>query len=765
MFNQRAENGWLQLQLNGACLLLAGLVLSALPGLAVTAPPVAMTPAARPLPPDAPREGQIADEMTEIGQLLDFHHHFQRLDGRNYGLPENDFDDATNLSLRQRRAFRELYPDTPAEGVYQYPRWSYDLMRRLDAEGRSVVDGRIASAPPVSPLLAWLNPGSPTAFIVGANINVTNNALPETESYLAIDQTNQRYLVGSSNNNGGALGSSAQLMYRSSDWGATWATNALPITCTYHSDPGVSFDSLGNAYSVTLEYLGACGNTTKVNVYQSTDHGATWSPGVTLSNTRGNDKELMAVDYQPGSPCRDRLYVAWDDRNTEKAATAASYAGPWSTTGASLDSASIGTDIAVGPGGEVYDVWANTSLKQINFSKSTNCGGAWSAKQTIAATADGYDYGIPAMCSRRALIYPSVDVDRSNGPNRGNVYVAWNDFTAAQGAGCIAITDPNTANIYFSRSTNGGVTWSAPKIVHQDIPFTDQFNQWMRVDDADGCIHVSWHDTRNDLATRAKSDVYYTRSCDGGVTFDPETKVSTEMTDESAAGANPNQYGDYEGLAVLKGVAYPFWTDRRPSLLAGVEQIFTAKICSDPKNIGAIAAADLNACAATGVSVSWSAPTVFWGDGGAGTRKYQLFKDGVLAQDNIAETATSITYVPGDSAVHSYVIKAVNSCGNIVSYTAASATDAVDITPPGPILNSLRHTKNGANLSMAWAASPAPDLNHYNVYGAAAAAIYPTGWAKLGQSLTPPYSDPLAGTSRFFLVSAVDNCGNESIVE
>lgn len=765
MFNLRAAVCLLLIRRGGALLLLTALGLPAISGTGLPEPSAAMTPVARPLPPDAPREGQNANEMDEIRQILDFHYHFQRLDGRNYGLPENDFDDATNISLRQRRAFRQLYPDTTAEGIYQYPRWAYDLLRRLDAEGTRVVDGRLVSTPPASPFLLPINPENPFAVIVGANINVTNNALPETESYLAIDQTNQRYLIGSSNNNGGALGSQAQLMYRSADWGATWATNALPIACSSHSDPGGAFDSLGNAYSVTLEYLGACGNTTKVNVYQSTDKGATWSAGVTISNTRGNDKELMAVDYQPASPCRDRLYVAWDDRNSEKAATAPNYSGPWTISGNGLDSASIGTDIAVGPGGEVYDVWANTSLKQINFSKSTNCGGAWSAKQTIAATADGYDYGIPAMCSRRALIYPAVDVDRSNSPNRGNVYVVWNDFTVAQGAGCIAITDPNTANVYLSRSTNGGTTWSAPKIVHQDIPFTDQFNQWMRVDDADGCIHISWHDTRNDLVTRAKSDVYYTRSCDGGITFDPETKVSTEMTDESAAGANPNQYGDYEGLAVLKGVAYPFWTDRRPSLLAGAEQIFTAKICSDPKNVGAIIATDLSACAATGVAVSWTAPTVFWGDGGAGTRKYQLFKDGVLAQDNIAETATSLTYIPGDSAMHSYVIKAVNSCGNTVSYAAASAADLVDITPPGPILNSLLHGKSGANLSMTWAASPAPDLNHYNIYGTATAATYPTGWAKLGQSLTPAYSAPLINASRFYLVSAVDNCSNESIVE
>jgi hypothetical protein len=47
------------------------------------------------------------------------------------------------------------------------------------------------------------------------------------------------------------------------------------------------------------------------------------------------------------------------------------------------------------------------------------------------------------------------------------------------------------------------------------------------------------------------------------------------MSDETTAGASPDQYGDYEGLAVRNGNAYPFWTDRR---VQAPEQIFTGKI-------------------------------------------------------------------------------------------------------------------------------------------------------------------------------------------
>ncbi len=692
--------------------------------------------------PPPPREGQFADEMAEIGAILDYHHHVAALDGRDYGLPQRDFEDATNLTLRQRRWFRKEYPGTPEAGICQYPRWAFELMHHLLPPVAAT-----AAAGPAAPSF-FAPPPLPFGVTVGANVNVSNNAQVQSETYMAVDPANQRYVVGSSNN----ITGNPQMMFYSSDWGATWGTVLLPLVCTFHSDPTAAFDSAGNAYSATLEYSTGCGNTTKVNVYQSTTHGATWSAGTTISNTRGNDKELMAVDYQPASPCKDRLYVAWDDSNNEKVATAATWNGTWTTYASNLDTASIGTDIAVGPAGEVYDVWANTSAKQINFSKSVNCGTSWSAKKTIAATFDGYDYGIIAECVRRALIYPSIDVDRTNGPYRGRVYVAWNDFTAAQNSGCVAVTDANTSNIYFSYSADGGTTWSPKKIVHQDLPFTDQFNQWMRVDDADGCIHVAWQDTRND-PNRAKSDVYYTKSCDGGASFDPETRVTSAPTDETS-GANGNQYGDYAGLAVRNGVIYPFWTDRRPAW-GTTEQVATAKLCSDPKNLGATVAADANACALTGVTVSWSAPTVFWGDGGSGARKYQLFVDGVLAQDNLLPTATSTTYSPGNSNPHAYAVKAVNGCGNVAAYATASVTDAVDTTPPAYITG-FQVAKSGGNAAFSAIYTPPADFNRYNLY--AAPSVPPTpSWTAI-----PFAPDPLASPYRFYTLTAVDNCGNES---
>jgi hypothetical protein len=140
--------------------------------------------------------------------------------------------------------------------------------------------------------------------------------------------------------------------------------------------------------------------------------------------------------------------------------------------------------------------------------------------------------------------------------------------------GCVAATDPHNSNIWFARSTDGGSTWSAPVMVNSNLALVDHFNQWMTVDDSDGTIHVSWYDTRND-PNRQKTDIYYTKSTDGGMTFLPEVRVTSAMSDETTAGASPDQYGDYGGLAARNGNAYPFWADRR---VQAPEQIYTAEI-------------------------------------------------------------------------------------------------------------------------------------------------------------------------------------------
>ena len=453
----------------------------------------------------------------------------------------------------------------------QYPRWAFSLMNRLDFEG-AVPCRSSASAPGAASGAALITPSA----TIGPNINVSNDSISEAETYLALDPTNSQFMVGASNIN---LSGRGQLMYFSSDSGSTWNKIELVPTRKNHSDPGIAFDSSGTVYTSTLDYTSA---KTQVKFYKSTDHGASWPTQIIVDDASGNDKELGTIDYQVGSSCCDQIYVGWDDGKAQYASsTTAPSSGVFRPKIIVQSKGStIAGDMAVGPPaasgspGPAYYVWTSTTNKTINFSKSTNCGASWTPFQVIATTQDAYDYGIPAQCVRRVLIYPTIGVDRSNSARRGWVYVVWNDFTTVQSNGCILASDTHNANVWFMRSTDGGATWSAPLMLNANLPRVDHFDQWMGIDDSDGTIHISWRDTRND-PNRLKTDVFYTKSTDGGSTFMPEVKVTSAMSDETTAGSSADQYGDYEGLAVRNGNAHPFWTDRRTPT---PEEIFTATI-------------------------------------------------------------------------------------------------------------------------------------------------------------------------------------------
>jgi len=115
----------------------------------------------------------------------------------------------------------------------------------------------------------------------------------------------------------------------------------------------------------------------------------------------------------------------------------------------------------------------------------------------------------------------------------------------------------------------------------------DQFNQWLSVDPTNGSVNLSWNDARNDPAD-VKTDIFSSQSTNGGLSFAPNVKVTTAMSDESAA--NPfadagNQYGDYEGIVAFGGSIHPIWTDGRfdgtvdPATGVTIgEEIFTATI-------------------------------------------------------------------------------------------------------------------------------------------------------------------------------------------
>jgi hypothetical protein len=256
----------------------------------------------------------------------------------------------------------------------------------------------------------------------------------------------------------------------------------------------------------------------------------------------------------------------------------------------------IGAVPAVGPDGEVYVAWLDVLNTRLQIDRSFDGGQTFGRDSTIAPMIIPFDSGIPAIRARRALVYPSIDVDRSKGPHRGRLYCAWTD-QANRGKPFI---DGSEMDVFLAYSDDNGRHWSAPMLLADDGVGADQFYQWLSVDPTDGTVSVSWYDTRNDPARR-KTDVYYTRSTDGGLSFSANVRVTTEQTDESCPVCEDllyqtgftsstirfcrancdceifNQYGDYAGIVAFGGLAHPIWTDRRTGERFN-EEVFTATI-------------------------------------------------------------------------------------------------------------------------------------------------------------------------------------------
>jgi hypothetical protein len=443
-----------------------------------------------------------------------------------------------------------------------------------------------------------------SALSVGTNVDISNECGPQSETFITINPSNPSILAAGSNE----IFRDPMRGYFSSDGGATWGGVDLPLPDPigangnrFGSDPTLAFDTLGNLfYGYIIVHFGNGQGIkgTAMAVARSTDGGQTY-PSVTYFSFEGgsnhfNDKPMITADTNLASPFRDSVYIAWDAavggstsggvrlaRSTDHGATFTTVRvddpkGP---------GGSIGADPFVGPNGEVYVAWNDYAANTITFNRSFDGGATFGSPTVIASKLIPFDIAIPAEDRREALVYPACDADRSSGPNRGRLSCSWMD-----------LTDDGTTDILLSYSDDQGETWSSPASVTDPVEgLVDRFNHWLSVDPVTGAVNVAFYDTRNDTTgERFETDYFLATSTDGGVSWDPNVRVSTERSNEhDCDGVFPcqainygNQQGDYEGLVSYGGVSYPIWTDsrrqldpatgcRRPYLM---EEVFTARV-------------------------------------------------------------------------------------------------------------------------------------------------------------------------------------------
>lgn len=448
------------------------------------------------------------------------------------------------------------------------------------------------------------SPLSTSSTTADGNVDVSNECGPQSETFITINQNKPKVLAAGSNE----IFRLPMRGYYSTNGGGSWGGVDLPLPpakgngIDFGSDPTLAFDTQGNVfygYIVVFFGNGSGVNGSEMAVAKSTDGGKTY-PSVTYfsfenGSNHFNDKPMITTDTNAASSFRDNVYIAWDAAvggsigGGVRVATSSDHGASFSVTRADDPSGpgrAIGASPSVGPNGELYVAWNDYVANTIVFNSSYDGGLSWGIPVTISRKTLPFDLGIPAESFRGALVYPSLDVDRSNGPHRGRVYCSWMDLTPA-----------NVTDIFISYSDNNGMTWSTPAHVpDQFASKVDRFNHWMSVDPVTGEVNVAFYDTRNDTTGfRYQTDYYLARSKDGGVSFSgADIRVSTVSSNEhDCNGIFPcdginygNQQGDYEGLVSFNGVSYPIWTDSRHQLTASsgcrrpylMEEVFTASV-------------------------------------------------------------------------------------------------------------------------------------------------------------------------------------------
>jgi hypothetical protein len=426
---------------------------------------------------------------------------------------------------------------------------------------------------------------------VGPNVLVSRDGdVSHVESAVAANPSDPLNLVATAITFTLPQGGYVNKTYATFDGGFSWHDARLPEDPDLGSiDPKVAFTPKGTALQVGLVQ--------GMSVYRSEDGGRSWLAAARLG--RGYDRVAIAVDHSRG-PNAGQIYVtgnldagprihrsADDGRTFEAAVT---LPGIVVTDVLVLSDGAVLVPLYTGPDLRLPENHANPMAAYATVI-STDGGATFSGLRT------GFEqqrYGADSTLRRRragSIVGDNTATfaaDVRSARYRDRVYAAFPDMRWAGGKPRIAVV----------WSGDGGASWSAPSMVDASAPASaSQFLPAIAVNDS-GVVGVMWLDTRASAADDAY-DVFYSTSLDGGQTFLPAVRVSSETSRPAGPGnmrpalgrlrysgdtlimdflsgySRWRDVGDYIGLtADAKGVFHPVWPDSRN----GTFQLQTARI-------------------------------------------------------------------------------------------------------------------------------------------------------------------------------------------
>lgn len=378
------------------------------------------------------------------------------------------------------------------------------------------------------------------------NVLISNSFSPNEPSIMMNPQDTDILVAGANLNN----------YYYSDDSGASWQQGTLTSSYGVWGDPVIDVDGDGNFYFFHLSNPSSGNWIDRIICQKSTDNGVSWNDGsyTGLNGTKAQDKEWTIIDDN------GTIFMTWTqfdvygssdpNHKTKIMFSKSTDAGDsWTTAqqinvidGNCIDSDDTveGAVPALGPNGELYVAWAGPN--GLVFNKSLDSGDTWlDTEIAIDPMPTGWDYAIPGLYRGNGL--PFTKCDLSGGDNHGTIYVNWSDQRNGS----------NDTDIWLSKSTDSGETWSSPIRVNDDGVGKQQFFTSMDIDQTNGNLFFVFYDRRE--RSDIETDVYLAYSTDGGNSFTNAKISESPFTPNSGV-----FFGDYTNISVHNNVVRPIWT-------------------------------------------------------------------------------------------------------------------------------------------------------------------------------------------------------------
>ena len=222
---------------------------------------------------------------------------------------------------------------------------------------------------------------------------------------------------------------------------------------------------------------------------------------------------------------------------------------------------------------------SNGSNYGLYHAKSTNGGNSFSNGVLISKFIGSHSNHDPeyvtGINSQRLYPSPHLAIDKSGKSSDGYLYFTWTGSGITSGTG-------TGLDIYFSRSTDGGASWSIPIIVNEkplENVSNNDFYSNITVN-PDGIIAIGYY-TQEASQSGYPTNYWVSFSYDNGLSFKKHVKASGSSSRFNTIGSQNSGFGigEYNSILSTKGYVMPVWADGRTN--NGNIDIYFAKIPVD----------------------------------------------------------------------------------------------------------------------------------------------------------------------------------------